>query len=108
METRYSVEFPIRYSVLRPIPSVKTYACGGHYEFGRPTIKSDYTFGLLVSFDSAEGYRAYLEDPQSVSDVSRAQIRAYEQLLAPAALRTRAGAPRPSLRPSDGESSVHP
>ena len=57
--------------LLRPIPSVKTYACGGHYEFGRPTIKSDYTVGLLVSFDSAEGYRAYLEDPRHVELVEK-------------------------------------
>lgn len=57
--------------LLKTIPSVRTYACGGHFEFGRATVNSDYTVGILVSFDSTEGYRAYLKDPGHVELVEK-------------------------------------
>jgi hypothetical protein len=52
--------------LLAPIPSVRTYACGGHHDIGRSTINSDYTVGILVSFEDEAGYRAYLEAPGHV------------------------------------------
>lgn len=57
--------------LLRPIPSVRTYACGGHFDFGRATVNSDYTVGILVSFEDPEGYRAYLKNPEHVQLVEK-------------------------------------
>ena len=61
--------------LLKHIPSVRTYACGGHYDFGRENINSDYTVGLLVSFDDRDGYGAYLEDPGHVALVEKWKTR---------------------------------
>ena len=52
--------------LLKPIPAVRTYACGGHHDIGRSNISGDYSVGLLVSFEDEAGYREYLEDPRHV------------------------------------------
>ena len=56
---------------LQEIPSVRTYACGPHYDIGRENIDSDYMLGLLVSFDDEAGYKAYLEHPGHVTLVEK-------------------------------------
>lgn len=43
------------------IPSVVSYACGTPLESDRATVDGSYHVGLFVGFDSAEGYREYVE-----------------------------------------------
>ena len=57
--------------LLKPIPQVIYYACGPHVDVGRTTIESDYTLGLIVSFENRSKYDAYLEAPGHVQLVEK-------------------------------------
>jgi len=48
---------------LSRIPSVTLHGCGPHVDIGRANIDGRYDIGVIVGFDSIEGYRAYLEHP---------------------------------------------
>ena len=61
--------------LLKPIPAVRTYACGGHHDIGRTNIASDYSVGILVSFEDEAGYQAYLVDPRHVELVEKWKSR---------------------------------
>ena len=56
--------------LLRPIESVRVYACGNHVEIGRDMIRDDYDVGLYVSFEDEAGYQAYLNDPDHLALVA--------------------------------------
>lgn len=50
--------------MLATIPSVTVYACGRHVETGRSSaVNTDYSLGLLVSFEDMKGYQTYLDHP---------------------------------------------
>jgi len=60
---------------LRQIPSVAVYACGGHYDTGREIVDASYDVGLYVSFKDAEGYQAYLKNPDHIALVEKWKTR---------------------------------
>ncbi len=49
--------------LLTRIPSVRTYTAGSHIDIGRDSVLTDYDLGLIVTFDDADGYRAYVDHP---------------------------------------------
>ena len=57
--------------LLRPIESVRVYACGNHVDTGRSIVRDDYDVGLYVSFEDEAGYQAYLDDPDHLALVSK-------------------------------------
>lgn len=61
--------------LLKPIPSVAVYACGGHHETGRPTVDASYDLGLYVSFKDDRAYQAYLADPEHIALVEKWKTR---------------------------------
>ncbi len=69
--------------LLVPIPSVTTYAAGDHIDTGRGTVQSDYDVGLVIGFDSPEGYATYVDHPRHVELVETwgpkfSSIRVYD------------------------------
>lgn len=48
------------------IPTIASYACGPPFDSGRDTVDANYDVGLIVGFDSPEGYAAYVEHPNHV------------------------------------------
>lgn len=51
--------------LLSPIEVVRDYACGEPFDTGRgASVDSDYSLGMLVTFDSLDDYSAYLKDPR--------------------------------------------
>lgn len=52
--------------LLAPIPSVRAFAAGPPIDTGRDTVLADYDVGIVIGFDSAEGYREYVEHPSHV------------------------------------------
>jgi hypothetical protein len=56
--------------LLPSIPSVATYWCGEHGDFGRTGVDSDYDVALCVSFDSDADYQTYLSHPHHVELVT--------------------------------------
>ncbi len=57
--------------LLPSIPSVSTYWCGTHGEFGRTGVDADYDVALCVSFTSDDAYKAYLSHPDHMELVTR-------------------------------------
>ena len=45
------------------IPDVRGYVSGTPVDIGRGNVSRDYHVGLIVRFDSVEGYKAYLAHP---------------------------------------------
>lgn len=58
-------------ALLRPMPMVRTYWAGTHFDMGRTNVESGYDVGAYVGFDSAEDYEAYLVHPSHVEIVSK-------------------------------------
>lgn len=56
--------------LLPAIPSVTSYACGRHFDMGRPNIDSSYDVGLYVGFADAAGYQTYVDHPNHVQLVT--------------------------------------
>ncbi len=56
--------------LLPAIPGVVSYACGRHFDIGRPNIDSSYDVGLYVGLADEAGYRTYLEHPNHVELVN--------------------------------------
>jgi hypothetical protein len=52
--------------LLPEIPSVKSWWCGVHGDFGRPSVDANYDVALCVGFADEPGYAAYLVDPAHV------------------------------------------
>lgn len=50
-------------ALLPRIPSVRGYVSGTPVDIGRATVAKDYDIGIVVQFDSAAGYEAYLAHP---------------------------------------------
>lgn len=50
--------------LLPAIPAVRDYWRGTHFGIGRPSVQSDYSVGLGVTFASRADYEAYLVDPR--------------------------------------------
>ena len=67
--------------LLKPIESVRVYACGNHIDTGRPIVRGDYDVGLLVSFSDEQGYQAYLNDPDHLALVAKWKDRWTDILL---------------------------
>ena len=67
--------------LLKPIESVRVYACGNHIDTGRPIVRGDYDVGLLVSFEDEQGYQAYLNDPDHLALVAKWKDRWTDILL---------------------------
>ena len=53
-------------AALPRIASVKGYVCGTPVDIGRASVSRDYDLGIIVQFESADAYKAYLEDPLHV------------------------------------------
>lgn len=49
--------------LLPTIPDVRGYVSGTPVDIGRGNVSRDYHVGLIVRFDSVEGYKAYLAHP---------------------------------------------
>lgn len=49
--------------LLPMIPSVRGYVSGTHVDIGRGNVARDYDIGIVVQFDSVDGYKEYLEHP---------------------------------------------
>ncbi len=49
--------------LLTQIPAVRTYTAGSHIDIGRDSVLHDYDLGLIVTFDDADAYRAYVDHP---------------------------------------------
>ena len=49
--------------LLPTIPDVRGYVSGTPVDIGRGNVSRDYHVGLIVRFDSIEGYKAYLAHP---------------------------------------------
>ncbi len=69
--------------LLRPIQSVRSFAAGPHIETGRESVLSDYDVGLVIGFDTVDGYAEYVEHPLHVELVETwrsriAAIRVYD------------------------------
>jgi len=58
-------------TLLADIPSVRTYWCGVHGDFGRTSVDADYDVALCVGFADAAGYQAYLDHPDHVALVEK-------------------------------------
>ena len=52
--------------LLPGIPSVASWWCGVHGDFGRSSVDSDYDVALCAGFEDGSGYSAYLVDPSHV------------------------------------------
>jgi hypothetical protein len=57
--------------LLPVIPGVTAYACGVHFETGRPVVDSNYDVGLYIAFDSSESYASYVVHPNHVLLIER-------------------------------------
>ncbi len=56
--------------LLPAIPSVTSYACGPHFDMGRPNIDSTYDVGVYVGFADGAGYQTYVDHPNHVQLVN--------------------------------------
>ncbi|MCA9285086.1 MAG: Dabb family protein [Phycisphaerales bacterium] len=61
--------------VIRPIPSVRSYACGPPFDSGRANVDGGYDVGLVLRFADRAGYEAYVADPDHVAFVDRWRSR---------------------------------
>lgn len=52
--------------LLPDIPSVRSYWCGQHGDFGRSGVDAEYDLALCVGFDDDQGYADYLVHPHHV------------------------------------------
>ena len=58
--------------LLTAIPSVRSFWAGTPLDIGRGSrIDGNYTVGLCVGFDDAEGYQVYLDAPEHVEYVRK-------------------------------------
>lgn len=57
------------------IPEVVFFGCGRPIDIGRPNVDGDYTVGVLIGFDSANGYATYLDHPLHKQLVEKWQPR---------------------------------
>lgn len=56
---------------LAKIPSITLFGCGRAVDTDRANVDGNYDVGLVIGFDSEEGYRRYVEDPVHVRLVEK-------------------------------------
>jgi Stress responsive A/B Barrel Domain len=72
-------------SMLGTIPSVATYAAGGHLETGRSTVSDDYDLAIYLGFASQADLAVYVAHEQHIAFVKKwkprfKSLRVYDML----------------------------